>query len=84
MHHATVHFMSSTSIADPDEHITGSWASESLPMSVRKELLERELRKLGFRRAEGQRNASEGGASAQQQSQSSQHPQADAPGGHGE
>ena len=29
---------------------TGSWACETLPMDVRKELLERELKKLGFRK----------------------------------
>ena len=44
-----------------------SWAAESLPMSVRKELLERELRKLGFRKLESQ------GASAQQQQQPQRH-----------
>lgn len=55
-----------------------SWAAESLPMSVRKELLERELRKLGFRKLEAP-----GGSVQQQQQQpqrheSSSHPQADA------
>jgi hypothetical protein len=35
----------------PDHADAGSWATESLPMSVRKELLERELSKLGFRKA---------------------------------
>ncbi|QJW84902.1 hypothetical protein HK414_18910 [Ramlibacter terrae] len=53
-------------------------------MSVRKELLERELRKLGFRRAEAQRAVADAGASAQQQSQASQHPQAGASTTHGE
>jgi len=69
--------MSSSSVFVPEEHIKGSWASESLPMSVRKELLERDLRKLGVRRAEAQHDASGGDAGGQQQAQSSDHPQAD-------
>ena len=79
--------MSSTEGSGPYDE-GPSWAAESLPMSVRKELLERELRKLGFRRLE-----SAGGSMQQQQQQqqqptqrheSSSHPQADAdPGGHG-
>ena len=54
---------------------TGSWASETLPMSVRKEMLERELKKLGFRRAE----ASHASNSQQQQQPQGQgsHPHAD-------
>ena len=52
----------------------GTWTSETLPMSLRRELLERELAKLGFRKA-GQ------GGNAQQQQQpqamiSSGHPRA--------
>ena len=47
-------------------------------MAIRKELLERELRKLGFRKSDGQ------GGSAQQQQQpqneGSSHPQADGDG----
>lgn len=62
----------------------GTWTSETLPMSLRRELLERELAKLGFRKA-GQ------GGSAQQQQQpqpmaASSHPRAgnpeDGPSGH--
>lgn len=45
-------------------------------MSVRRELLERELHKLGFRRADGPRAV----ASAQPPGAVSQHPQADAGG----
>lgn len=48
----------------------GTWTSETLPMSLRRELLERELAKLGFRKA--------GQGSAQQQQQ----PQATAASGH--
>ena len=63
------------------QDVVGSWASEALPMSVRRELLERELRKLGFQRVESQRA---GGASQpQQQAQSARHPQADG-GSHGD
>jgi hypothetical protein len=40
----------------------GTWTSETLPMSLRRELLERELTKLGFRKA-GQ------GGNVQQQQQ---------------
>lgn len=61
----------------PEGSDTASWASETLPLSVRKELLERELSKLGFRRA-----ASHGGGlphespASQQQGSASSHPQA--------
>ncbi|WP_299785579.1 hypothetical protein [Ramlibacter sp.] len=68
----------------PDERDAGSWATESLPMSVRKEMLERELSKLGFHKA-GQASPSHEGGSAQQQQQpqGGSHPQADAgQGGH--
>lgn len=62
----------------PDERDAGSWASESVPLSIRREMLERELSRLGFRKAESHRGASASeGSSAQQESQSS-HPQADA------
>jgi hypothetical protein len=58
----------------------GSWTSETLPLSIRKELLERELRKLGFRKAGSQPGGSHDGGSAQQQQQpqsgSSSHPSA--------
>ena len=56
-----------------------TWAAESLPMSVRKELLERELRKLGFRKQE-----SHGTGQQQQQPQrqeSSSRPNADSDSG---
>jgi len=36
----------------PDDS-SGSWATEALPMSVRKQLLERELHKLGIRKPSG-------------------------------
>ena len=60
---------------------TGTWTSETLPLHVRRELLERELRKLGFRKA-----GHHDGGSAQQQQQpqggSSSHPSAGDDGGH--
>ncbi|MEJ5991262.1 hypothetical protein WG902_14765 [Ramlibacter sp. PS3R-8] len=63
---------------EPDDN--DSWAAESLPMSVRKELLERELQRLGFRKPQ-----SHGAVQQQQQPQSSSHPNADADSGqHGE
>jgi hypothetical protein len=56
-----------------------SWASETLPLSVRKELLERELNKLGLRRAGASVSGAmhQGTAQQQQQPQGSSHPQAD-------
>jgi hypothetical protein len=66
--------MSSTNGSSGRNDDGPSWAAESLPMSVRKELLERELRKLGFRKQE-----SHGTAQQQQQPQreeSASHPNA--------
>jgi hypothetical protein len=66
----------------PDDGAAGTWTSETLPMDVRKQLLERELRKLGFRKAGpgGHDGAAQGAAPAG----ASSHPQADAPAdGHG-
>lgn len=67
----------------PDDADAGSWATESLPMSVRKELLERELSRLGFGRAAAQAGTStrEHDASQQQADSGSSHPQADGEGG---
>jgi hypothetical protein len=61
----------------PDDLGTGTWTTETLPLSVRKELLERELSSLGFRKKEAH-----GGGSAPQQQQphGDGHPQADAAG----
>ena len=76
--------MSSTrSGGAPDESDTGLWTTETLPLALRKELLERELNKLGFRKA-GQGASARAGASAQQQPSqqggSDAHPRADTPG----
>ena len=65
--------------SEPDDE-GGSWTSETLPMSVRRELLERELRKLGFRKA-GQGASAHPAGSVQQQQQpqpASTHPSAGA------
>ena len=60
-----------------------TWTSETLPMSVRRELLERELSNLGFRKSEA--GSARAGGSVQQQQQpqgsTSGHPQADADAG---
>jgi hypothetical protein len=61
----------------PDEE-PRSWTTETLPMSVRKELLERELRKLGFRKAAGH-DGPVGQQQQQPQGGSGDHPKA---GGH--
>jgi hypothetical protein len=75
--------MSSTrSGGAPDERDTGQWTTETLPLSVRKELLERELSQLGFRKAD-QDGSARAGASVQQQQQpqrlrgDDEHPRAD-------
>ena len=36
--------------SDPEGGATGSWTSETLPLDIRKELLERELKRLGLRK----------------------------------
>ena len=78
--------MSSTTGNAPDREV-GSWATETLPLAVRKELLERELAKLGFNRkqAHGFSGGHDGGgAQHRQQVASTGHPQADAPDGGGQ
>jgi hypothetical protein len=79
--------MSANRSGGPDSR-EDTWTSETLPMSLRKELLERELKKLGFRKAESG-GGSHGSGSVQQQQQpqssSSSHPQAEGErGSHGE
>ena len=59
----------------------GTWTSETLPLHVRKELLERELSKLGFRKAGGHDGASAQQQQQQPQGESSSHPTA---GDHGD
>ena len=62
----------------PDHGDSASWASESIPLSVRRELLERELSKLGFRRSDARRGATANEMGGPQQDAQSSHPQADA------
>lgn len=61
-----------------------SWTTETLPLSVRKDLLERELSRLGFRKSGLASRAPHEGGSAQQQQQpqgsGSSHPQAETDG----
>lgn len=74
--------MSSSSFrGGPGEH-EPTWANETLPLSVRKEMLERDLKKLALRQQEGARQ----GASMQQQQQPQPggHPQADGAASHGD
>ena len=62
----------------PNHDDGGNWATETLPMSLRKELLERELNKLGFRKATAQGGSTgDSGGSQQQGDGGSSHPQAD-------
>jgi hypothetical protein len=55
-----------------------SWASESLPLSVRRELLQRELDKLGFHKAAA--DAPRASLPMKQQQQQQQQPQPQVPG----
>ena len=79
LHHACMSAHGSGGSNDRDD----TWTSETLPMSVRRELLERELKKLGFRRTEAGGSPQGGSVQQQQQPQGSQsgHPQADSDGG---
>ena len=54
----------------PVERDTGHWTTETLPLAVRKQLLERELKQLGFRKAGQGGVAREGSGSSPQQQQS--------------
>jgi len=59
--------MGAPNIRDGADDGEASWASESLPLSVRRELLQRELNKLGFRK--GSADAPRAGGQVQQQQQ---------------
>jgi len=58
----------------------GTWATETLPLSVRKELLERELTRLGLRKPVARESlpATPGAAGPQQGDGGCERPQADA------
>ena len=69
--------MSSTrSGGAPDEGATGYWTTETLPLSVRKQLLERELKQLGLRKAGPGGAARDTGAGTTSQETDESHPQA--------
>ena len=70
--------MSATRFDEGSDGSEPSWGNETLPLTVRKELLARELRKLGFGGA-GAGAGTPGGGSPQQQQQ--QQPKAQG-GGH--
>jgi hypothetical protein len=53
----------------PVERDTGHWTTETLPLAVRKQLLERELSQLGFRKAGQGGSARESVGSSPQQQQ---------------
>ena len=59
----------------PDDGDAGTWTSETLPLHVRRELLERELKKLGFRKG-GPSSHDNAMGQQQQQPQGSSHPTA--------
>lgn len=65
--------MSATKSGDgADDGDAATWASETLPIAVRRELLERELKELGFRKAQAQGGSAstEPGPAKQQQAES--------------
>jgi hypothetical protein len=65
----------------PDTRDADTWTSETLPMSVRRELLQRELRKLGLHKGAGRGGAPQANAQQQQQPQApAQRPVADGEG----
>jgi hypothetical protein len=65
----------------PDDREKASWTSENLSVAFRRELLQRELRKLGFRKAGADGASPRASGSVQQQQQpqprGSSHAQAD-------
>lgn len=70
--------MSSTRSVDGPEERDSTWTNETLPLSLRRELLERELKKLGFHKAGEGGSARAGGSSSSQQPQGgSSRPQAE-------
>jgi hypothetical protein len=72
------HMSGTRSGSGPDDRKTVTWANETVPLAVRKEMLARELNKLGLRRATAQGGDVREGGNAQQQSHDeSSHPQAD-------
>ena len=72
-----------SSSSGSDDRDGASWAEETLPLAVRRQLLERQLQELGFAKA-GSHGAARHDGDAAQRPQGD-HPQADtAGGGHGD
>lgn len=70
--------MSSTRPVDGSDDRDSTWTNETLPLSLRRELLERDLKKLGFRKAGEGASARTGSSSSQLASQgASARPQAE-------
>jgi hypothetical protein len=66
-----------------DDRDAASWAEETLPLAVRRQLLERQLQELGFRKAGGHGTGHHDGEAGQRPQ--GDHPQADTAGdGHGD
>lgn len=70
-----------SSSSGSDDRDAASWAEETLPLAVRRQLLERQLQELGFRKAGGHGTARHDGAAAQRPPGT--HPQADSDSGSG-
>lgn len=71
-----------TTEGGPEDRASGSWATESLPLAVRKELLERELDRMGLRKGQAQPGGGARASSDAPQPSQGKHPQADLqPGG---
>ena len=60
----------------PDDGEAGSWASETLPLALRRELLQRELKKLGIGKGEEASAGPSANDSSGDGQQGDAHPQA--------
>jgi hypothetical protein len=68
----------------PDGRDGASWATETLPLSVRRELLERELNKLGLRKHGAAAHEAVSTQQQQPQREATAHPQAGDSASHGD
>lgn len=68
--------MGSTTFGGGGKAPPASWANETLPLTLRRELLARELEKLGFARAGAQEGSAGIPAPRQQEAQLPERPQA--------
>lgn len=67
-----------SSSSGSDDRDAASWAEETLPLAVRRQLLERQLQELGFGKTAGHGTARHDGEAAQRPQ--GDHPQADTAG----